>query len=297
MREEVAPGLPADWLNGWLAAIGVTAILPEARLSWTENPIPVATFHVPDDTHLVERLTKRLPPGWIDHLAIRHLPRKVLRDEYAKAAEQTRVPDGTTHAGDFSLSASTTDLVRDSKLGEGGQLPHSPFDPSAPGTTGAVRDRLRSCMSALEQAATYEVAIAATLDGRGLRVQANGLGFDPRRLVSGVQAKPQVFVDPVIEILCFLGLSFFPVRGDGTRAQARGWTGPASKKGSFTWPVWTPALDAWAIDALLDRFYSDEPRGRLSRLGIRRAFTCVPYQALNKSDPTRAYASEPLRWP
>jgi len=35
-----APGLTADWLNAWLAAIGVTVLVPQARLS---DPFPNST--------------------------------------------------------------------------------------------------------------------------------------------------------------------------------------------------------------------------------------------------------------
>ena len=57
MRHE-APGLPADWLNGWLAAIGVTVLIPGARLRWT-GALParleqrVARVHPEADLHAV----------------------------------------------------------------------------------------------------------------------------------------------------------------------------------------------------------------------------------------------------
>lgn len=299
MAEEVAPGLTADWLNGWLAAIGVTVLLPDARLSWTQDAIPVASFLVPDGPSAADRVGAVLDdPAWIDRLVIRGLPRKVTRDDYRKAAVRARRSEGTGVGRDLSLSASVTDLVRDSRLSDGGQLPHSPFDPSAPGTTGAVFDRVASCVTKLrEVSSNLTDASSATFAGRGIRIQANGLGFDPRRLVAGVQPKGQVFVDPVVELLCFFGLVHFPIRGNGTRVQPRGWAGPASRRGSFAWPIWEPRLDAWGIDALLDRFYNGEPRSRLRRLGIRGAFQSVSYRQLDRSDPTRAYGSEALPWP
>jgi hypothetical protein len=299
MREEVAPGLTADWLNGWLAAIGVTVLLPDVQLSWSDEPIPAALFYPADDRPLAERLSSYFEDAsWLDRLAVSELPRKVSRDAYAQAAAQARLADGLGPRMDLSLASSVTDLVRDSKLGVGGELPHSPFDPSAPGTTGAVFNRVSSCLKRLDQATTDKAsAVSATLAGRGLRVQANGLGFDPRRLPAGVQAKGQVFVDPVVETLCFFGLALFPVRGNGTRIQPRGWTAAASQRGSFTWPVWSQLLDLWAIDALLDRFYSGERPSRLRAFGMTGAFRSVAYRQLDRSDPTRAYASEALPWP
>ncbi|MHB1734752.1 MAG: hypothetical protein ACYCU8_15165, partial [Ferrimicrobium acidiphilum] len=48
--------------------------------------------------------------------------------------------------------------------------------------------------------------ITGTLRGNPIRVQKNGLGFDFRRFATGIQAKADVWVDPVIEFLCFYGL-------------------------------------------------------------------------------------------
>lgn len=299
MATEIAPGLPADWLNGWLAAIGVTVVLPDAQLSWTEDAVPLAIISVsPTRDSLPDRIADFFAdPVWPQGLSIGELGRRVTRNEYGLAAARARLSVGSALDCDFSLSSSVTDLMRDSKRGDGG-LPHSPFDPPAPGTTGAVFDRLNACLLKLRQSSDdLSGAVRASLAGHGSRVQANGLGFDPRRLPSGVQAKGKNFVDPVVEILCFFGLSLFPIRGNGRSTNTRGWRGPASKRGSFSWPVWSPALDVWGVDSLLDRFFADEPRLRLRWLGVSGAFRSVPYRPLDeRSDPTRAYASEPVRW-
>jgi hypothetical protein len=298
MPKEIAPGLPADWLNGWLAAVGVTVLLPDVRLAWTADAVPVASFSLPEGRSVSERISDVLgDPTWRSQLAIKGVPRKITREEFRGVAVRARLSDGAALGCDHSLSASVTDLVRDSKSNDGAQLSHSPFDPAAPGTTGAVFDRLSACLSKLEQIREEMTALLrGCFEGNGVRVQANGLGFDPRRLVSGVQAKGEVFVDPVVEVLCFFGLMLFPIRGNGSRVDPRGWAGPASRRGSFTWPVWAPNLDVWGIDALLDRVYYGE-RQRLQRWGVRGIFRSVPYRQLDRSDPTRAYASEPLRWP
>jgi len=47
MGDLLAPGLTADWLNAWLAAIGVTVLVPGIRLGWSADPLPVAHFDIP----------------------------------------------------------------------------------------------------------------------------------------------------------------------------------------------------------------------------------------------------------
>jgi len=49
MARTECPGLPASWLNGWLAAIGLLVLEPRLRLSWTSDPSPVAVLGVDGD--------------------------------------------------------------------------------------------------------------------------------------------------------------------------------------------------------------------------------------------------------
>ena len=44
MNEVACPGLPASWLNGWLAAVGAAVLDPRLRLSWTTGDAPVAVL-------------------------------------------------------------------------------------------------------------------------------------------------------------------------------------------------------------------------------------------------------------
>jgi hypothetical protein len=298
MRQELAPGLPADWLNGWLAAIGVTVLLPDVRLSWTGDGSPGASFHLKEDRPLADRLGEALrAPNWRAELAVAALSRKVTRDAYGDAAMRARSSSGAALGWDPSLAASVTDLVWDSRLEEGKYLPHSPFDPTAPGTTGAVIDRFSRCLDKLDGATPNASAfVSATLMGRGARVEADGLGFDARRLAPGVHGKAPNLVDPVVECLCFFGLALFPLRGNGWQPQPRGWSRPEEQRGNFTWPVWVPKLDVWGIDALLDRFYSPSRAADLRRWGIAASFSLVPYRRTG-NEKTRAYASEVLPWP
>jgi hypothetical protein len=281
-----APGLAADWLNGWLAAIGVTVAVPGTKLSWTSEAVPHAVFHFGDTVDLPEAIAASLPTeaslqssviartrdGGLD------FPRHVSLDAYRqRAVEERRV-----HS--VHLAASVSDLRRDSKLDD---LDHGAFDPPAPrGET--LWSRALSCVRALPVEGRASV-VRQSLAGVARRVQTNGLGFDPRRLPSGVQAsgatsKPHV--DPVVELLCFAGLALFPTRGDGRLVLQRGWLGRATQRGAFCWIAWTPALDRWSIDALLDRTPRDADV--VARFGV------VPYRPSGDADTTRAYFGERL---
>lgn len=287
MALEPAPGLRADWLNAWLAALGIAALLPGVRLSWTPEAVPVAQFSAPDDlSPLDQALALALPSlEELDGLAIaRRQPpagdfgRKVSLEVFSERAGLARI------SGDWSLSSTVSDLV--AELPKEG-LPHSPFDPSAPqGRT--LWERVVGCRQLLTDPAQ---SIKATLAGRGKRVKSNGLGFDIQRLVAGVQdAEKQV--DPVVELLAFAGLELFPFRGDGKSARARGWFGPAGRPGSFRWCSWADPLDRWGIDAFLDVVMGRMiGREEAARLGVVARYHTVPYQALGSADPTRAYAA------
>ena len=125
-----------------------------------------------------------------------------------------------------------------------------------------------------------------TLVGTTRRIQANGLGFDHRRLSPGVQTHgdgSRVHVDPIVEVLCLAALALFPTRGDGGRVLQRGWQDRPTRRHAFTWPVWKQFLDRWSIDAILDN----------PRLAPHR-FGSVPYKPATPSDTTRAYAAERL---
>jgi hypothetical protein len=279
MRVDPAPGLPADWLNGWLAAVGVAALLHDVRLSWSDDAAPVARFHHCEDTPLARRIAMAMP----DEVALRglvlaSLSRKVTLRDFQAAAERSR------SLADASLSFSVTDLIADRRI-ERVDL-HGPFDPPAPqGKT--LLDRVLDCRRRVE--ADLDRRIDDTLAGTGIREKANGLGFDIRRIPSGVQPDASVMVDPVVECLCFAALPLFPLRGNGSARLQRGWTGRAGQRGAFRWPVWSEPLNVWAIDALLDRFYAG---GDTRLLGVTGAFATVPFQRKGSSDVTRGYASE-----
>ena len=300
-REENAPGLTVDWLNAWLAAIGICVLLPEARLRWTNDAVPSACFRLPDGLgSLAEAVAQRLPSEEaLGQLSIARdlaghseLSRKVPLENYRDRAALAR------RTGDTTLSSTVTDLSSDPK--RAGDLPHSPFDPAVPkGLT--LWQRALSCRQAVTSPGPQ---VAASLLGRGTRVPTNGLGFDSRRLVSAVVEADKT-ADPVIELLAFEALALFPWRGrprsgedggpDRFEQRARGWTDRATQRGAFRWCAWSASLDVWAIDALLDALptgSSARERALAARLGVTTWYHSVPYKAMSSSDATRAYAGE-----
>ncbi|MDA8358066.1 MAG: hypothetical protein M0Z95_17640 [Actinomycetota bacterium] len=283
------PGLTGDWLNGWLAALGVTVLLPSARLAFEGDGNPIACIETADDTDLAEALAAALPTAAdLEELAIARsrLSRKVLVDAYREAAATARA------TRDWSLSSSVTDLgERDVDK----ELPHSPFDPSAPrGET--LWTRLVRCREALGAADELRLTIAASLAGRGERIDANGLGFDYRRLPAAALGPGQNRVDPVVECLAFHGLALFPVRGDGVRAVTRGWRwDEGSRRTRFCWPVWHEPLDRFAVDALLAAVYASRlDKNAAHRFGVDAVFEAVPYRPTGSADATRGFGSRRL---
>ena len=283
-----AVGLRGNWLNGWLAAIGVTVLLPGTRLSWSSDVIPTASFEHEGD--LADDLAGAIPSEEdINDLTIaRHhsksaveLPRRVDPDAFADRARLARA------SRDGSLETTITDLV----VEDGGWCAHAPFDPPVPkGLT--LHERLSTVRAAID--GDVHSAIEDSLCGRARRSQGNGLGFDALRFASGVQAQADVAIDPIVELACFYGTLLLPVRGGGSTIRQRGWTQRTLRRHAFAWPVWQPPLGRWAIDGLLDIAWSGQPLTALKVWGISGLFGSVAQQPRSRSDVSRAYASERL---
>ena len=297
MAEVTCPGLPASWLNAWLAAVGATVLDSRIRLHWATEKTPVAVLSA-DGADPVETLADSWPTTdvlaampiaehWSD---TPRLPRKVPVDAFIQRARATR---GSAYS--WTLSSTMTDL----HLEKSGEVAHGPFDPPAPkGATmqsrlSRVHDRVEPSVERLKD----------SFAGRAVRVEGNGLGFDLTRLGSQSDAS-KTAVDPVIEVLAFYGLALFPVRGEGTDFRLarksrssmiqRGWrqVPGGARERRFMWPAWTPALDHAAIDAILDAWKPD--KRFWPRLGIHDAWRCVPFAPKADLDATRGFGSERL---
>ncbi len=291
-----AYGFTADWINAWLAAIGTTVLCKEVRLGWEGDPVPHAVFEWDGETDLPDLITGRLPSvEKAAEFVIAELGQGIDEAAYRRAAETAR------RAADPTLAILTTDLG--GGPAQNGYLPTGPFNVGVPrGET--LFQRYARCLEGLGDGRTGAGRVAASLQGKAARIQANGLGFDYRRLAASVPGEAGKFVDPVVEVLAFYGLWLHPMGGDGRRPFQRGWVEAKAREDAFRWPVWQPRLDRWAIDALLDVVYRDagnngvEDHQRLHRewglLGVTGLYAVMPFEPTGKSDPTRGYASRRL---
>ena len=300
MSSIVCPGLPGEWINGWLAAVGATVLDSRLRLSWTEDASPVAVLAV-DDGDPVEALSLAWPrPEAVESLPLAlewrdssTLGRKVSVGVFAERARAAR-----SHPQSWTLSSSLTDLVVD----KNGEVEHAPFDPPAPRGSW-LHDRLLRVHRGVDPSVDE---LRGALAGLAVRIKDNGLGFDHRRLGSQSDTT-SIRVDPVVESLAFFGLALFPVRGSGsdarlaarrTRVLQRGWrnveVGADRRRDlRFQWPAWSPPLDCHGIDALLD-VWRPRPRRSWRTTGVHAGWETVRYESRGTADSTRAYGSRRL---
>ena len=303
MDEFTCPGLPASWVNAWLAAVGATVLDPRIRLRWTGEGAPVAVLSS-DEIDPVEALAASWPDTkFLDNLPIAEswegdggLKRKVLVEQFT-----ARVKKARGHPFAWTLSSTMTDLSVDQSR----EVAHAPFDPAGPGTTKWLHHRL---LKIHDLAGPMDAArLRDSLKGLAPRVKNNGLGFDNTRLGSLADTSDR-WTEPVVELLAFFGLEVLPVRGQGVDRQPgrsagypdvrqRGWRkAPGSnERRRFVWPAWRQTLDTAGIDALLD-VWNPDPRRRQAwdALGIHAGWRSVEYQSRGSSDPTRGIGSELL---
>ena len=243
----MCPGLPASWINGWLAAVGATVLDSRLRLQWSEGAAPVAVFSAVGDDPIAI-----LEASWPREADLLDLPvaetwsqcgrleRKVHVEDF-----RARVQAARSHPHSWTLSSTMTDLCVDKK----DEVAHARFDPAGPGTIKWLHHRL---LKVHEHAKTPSAEdLLASFENRFARVRDNGLGFDLSRFGS-LADKSHVMVDPIVETLAFYGLHIFPVRGpgreDSTRAVQRGWLDETAAVGHrprqmFLWPAWRQPLD------------------------------------------------------
>ena len=297
MAETICPGLPASWINAWLAAVGATVLDSRIALRWTTGRTPAAVL-VADDVDPVEALAASWPDReMLAELPIAEhwhstppMPRRVAVEAFKARAHAAR-----GHPFSWTLSSTVTDLSLDANR----EVAHAPFDPSGPGPTKWLHHRLLKVHRGVFPSAER---LAQSLLGTAERVKDNGLGFDLTRMGSQVDGSAMA-VDPVVEVLAFFGLALLPVRGDGTDASQhrssyssavqRGWARVRANRRQyrFKWPAWSPALDRAAIDALLDIWNPDMKR-HWNRFGVHAGWQTVQFKPRATADTTRAFGAE-----
>ena len=299
MAPVTCPGLPASWINGWLAAVGATVLDSRIRLHWTATSTPVAVLSA-DGIDPVAAVVD----AWPDEEKLKDLPiaenwkgagqlrRKVSVDAFAARAQAAR-----GHRHSWTLSSTMTDLY----VHKNGDVAHAPFDPAGPGTTKWLHHRL---MKVHEQVEPSVERLGDSFAGRAVRVKGNGLGFDQTRLGSQSDVT-SIWIDPSVEVLAFFGLAILPVRGKGIDRRLsrlsdaggtqRGWLRtPESKwERRFMWPAWSQPLDCAGIDALMDTWKPDK-KAAWPRTGVHAAWQSVQFKPRGSADTTRAFGAERL---
>lgn len=297
MAEHVCRGLGADWLNAWLAAVGSTVLDDRIRLRWTTDSIPVAVLSVEGADDPVDVLAASWPSeqrlarmplvyAWPGEGGGRHLS----VDTFTAAARELGLSVDA-----WVLSSTVTDLQVD----ENGMVAHAPFHPPGPKPSSHLGQRLQRVYKKVSDPI---MMIPRTLEGRGSRVVANGLGFDLSRVTTQADRSEKT-VDPVVEVLAFFGLALLPVRGAGVdqrtglrrrpvSTRQRGWR--RTPNPCFEWPVWQHPMDRAGIDALLDAWLDRNDPEVPELLGVHAAWRTVRYESDNPRDPTRGYGSERL---
>ena len=297
MIQVQCPGLPADWVNAWLAAVGTTVLDKRIRLHWTTNGSPVAVLSA-EGCDPVEVLLE----AWPDAMFLSELPiaetwrgtaavkRKVPVEAFKERAQAVR-----GHCHSWTLSSTMTDLCVD----QDGHVAHAPFDPPAPRGV-YLHQRLVKVHKHVDPSANH---IQDALRGLPVLVKDNGLGFDQGRLASSSDTTDPL-TNPVVEVLAFFGLCLLPVRGPGTDRRLDRRANTAERQRSFMpfkvgerrnfhWPAWRTPLGQDGIDALLDSWEPAKEAG-WPLLGIHSAWRSVQYQNQGSLDSTRAFGSERL---
>lgn len=297
MNRVECPGLPASWLNGWLAAIGAAVLDSRIRLGWTSGRKPVAILGAEETDPL-----SILAGSWPGKAALMDMPIADEREGMDRLGRHVSVNDFVArvratrgHSYSWTLSSTMTDL----QLDDEGKVEHAPLDPPAPrGVT--LFSRMLRVHAQVQPTAER---VADSLAGRAPRVQGQGLGFDLSRLGS-LADSTDPHVEPTVELLAFFGLALLPVRGPGTAVAGkrldrrsvaqRGWRLESGQKvRHFVWPAWRELLDLPAIDSILDA-WKPEPRESWPRFGVHAAWQTVEFQRRADLDPTRGFGAEPL---
>ena len=301
MHAFTCPGLPASWVNAWLAGIGATVLDCRIRLHWTQEDAPVAVLSSVEIDPVAALVESWPGEAFLSELPVAEnwrgdgeLKRKVSVEQFVARVQNAR---GHPHA--WTLSSTMTDL----SVYQNGEVAHAPLDPTGPGTTKWLHHRLLKIHELIGPIS--EERLRDSLDGRAERVKNNGLGFDSTRLGSLADASDP-WIEPVIELLAFFGLAVFPVRGRGVDRRLgrygdpderqRGWQkGPGSNESRrFVWPAWRQPLAGTGVDALLDVWRPFSRKQAWGVLGVHAGWRSVEYEGRGKNDQTKGIGSEML---
>jgi hypothetical protein len=294
-----------------MAAVGITVIDSNLKLSWTDDEIPLAVFWHEGGDDPIQAVSEAWPllgerlesmPGARNPAMNRNDYSELNVEVYAQ-----RLDAGHLHPDLFSLTSSLTDLCWESRK-QGDVAMYGPFETSGPGTTKWLHHR---CCKVFHSVKDPFRGIGDLFEGVGQRVPGNGLGWDADRIGAIRDAGEQPMVDPVAETLAYFALALFPVRGDGrqvkaSRGRQRGWGIKPYGHWEFIWPTWIQPLDRWGIDALLTAWHNTwhnrrgvNQRWYTSRadwdlLGIHTGWSTSRFVPRSARDMTRGYGAQQI---
>ena len=286
MSQQECPGLLAELPHQWLAAIGVTVIAEDLRVSWTDDPSPCAVLHRSCGSPL-----EALAAAWPSREEFARIPivewNLNNKQDIPLADFRRMTRAGVAHDHAWSLAAAATDLAR--SRGRTDTALRGPFNPGFQGPSSPHRSLLKMLPCPSEE-------VEAALHGILPSAKGDGLGLDPTRFPDPQGTEKGVKTVHPVEVMAFYGLALFPLRGDGVldvgHPRQRGWTARGRRGSVFRWPAWRQPLDRWAIDALLDAWDPDR-RPIDEALGVAAAWRSVRIDRPGKN-PGHGYASQRL---
>lgn len=304
-RQRLCHGLPAGWLTGWMAAVGVTVLDEQVKLSWTEQD-PTAEF-----SHRTQDPVEALSDIWpelgdrLDDMPGARDPDTNKNDlSYVEISSfSTRLNDHSKHPDLFSLTSSLTDLRWKTEKKTEVAL-YGPFETGGTGPTKWAHER---CRKVYRQTDVPAQRIERLFKGVAARIGGHGLGLDAGRIGAVRDSGEDMMVEPIAETLAYFGLALFPVRGEGRpvgygRGRQRGWGVGPHPETEFIWPAWRQPLDRWGIDALLTAWHNTWRRNAKdgyrslkadwSRLGIHAGWKTVRFRSKGRIDRTSGYGAE-----
>lgn len=325
MNRRECPGWTADWLTGWLAAVGTTVMVPGMKLSWegVGNATRAVLHHSNDDP--IRALAAQWPDG--DQFDALPWPRsskaengcdygtgKLAPQDFARYAE-------IASRGETLSQWAATAIYTDTKLDRNGRCLSSEW-----GRINRGRDpheSVRCCLLAVRANPEQRIVRSASgvperidseeyrksgwvREGKAARLAARGLNNDVRRLNPGRSDCGQAGVDPTAETLSFYAFGILgpvTVRGGKARVAAEHQHDGESR---LYIPAWSEPLDRHSIMALLGSWHDltmDYENGkrmnqssvsRASALGIHTAWRTVRVTTGSKDNPDIGYNTEPI---
>ena len=299
MNRRECPGWTADWLTGWLAAVGTTVMVPGMKLSWKgAGNATRAVLHHPDSDPL-EALAQHWPDGnQFDALpwprsgkteqGVEYGFGKLSPNDFARYAQKA-----LTHCPDVQWASAA--LYTDTKLDRDGMCLPSQWGFVARGRD--PHESVRCCLAAVtENKQRIALSAEGTPDrpvkkrpdwGRKPALFVFGLQNDYRRLIYGRAELGQGGVDFAAEALSFYGFGVLgPVTIHNKVAKVTGEHRHDGESRLYI-PAWSEPLDRYAVAALMgywhdlsekygnDQRLTDSNARRVNDLGIYSAWRTV----------------------